>query len=285
MAISLKDLRRVKSVLPPRILIYGPHGLGKTTLANEFPNAVFLQVEDGTPGDITLDSFGVLKTYNEVIEGIASLYMEEHGYQTVVLDSLDKFEPLVWQATCEANKWNSIEDAGYGKGYIAADAFWRDYYEGLNALRRDRGMTVINIAHSEVERFDDPRTASYSRYEIRLHKRARALVQDDADLIAFINQDAAIKGEDVGFNKTRTHAEGGTQRWIYCEGRPSLNAKNRYGIPPKVLYEKGKGFAVLGKYFPKAGDAASGLPASEQAGAESQPTEAKTDITQINAAA
>ena len=50
--------------------------------------------------------------------------------------------------------------------------------------------------------------------------------------------------------KTRQHAEGGIQRWMYVEGRPSLNAKNRYGMPPKLPYNKGKGYAALAEYFP-----------------------------------
>lgn len=273
MAISLKSLKTVKAILPPRVLLYGPPKMGKTTLASEFPNAVFLQVEDGTPGDLELQSFGHLTSHNQVMEAIAALYSEAHGYQTVVLDSLDKYEPLVWAATCEANKWDNIESPGYGKGYVSADATWREMLEGVNALRIERGMTAIFIAHSVVERFDDPRTASYSRYDIRLHKRAQALIEDDADLIAFVNQDATLKVEDQGFNKKRAHAEGGVTRWIYCEGRPSLNAGNRYGIPPKLQYTKGKGYESLAPYFPNTAPAEQ--PAAEQS----------TDITHVNAAA
>lgn len=283
MAISLKDLKRTTAILPPRVLIYGPPGMGKTTLANEFPESVFIQIEDGTPSDITINSFGVLDSYEQVIEAIGALYQESHGYQTVVIDSIDKLEPLVWRATCKANNWADIEAPGYGKGYVAADVFWRDLLEGLAALRRDRGMNIVLIGHSVVERFDDPRSASYSRYDIRLHKRAQALIEDDADLILFVNQDATIKEEKLGFNKTRTHAEGGLQRWIYVEGRPSLNAKNRYGMTGKLLYAKGKGYEVLAPFLPSVKANAA---EPEQAGTEqvTQEPEQAGDITNVKAA-
>lgn len=286
MAISLKDLKRVKSSLPPRTLIYGPPKLGKTTLANEWPNSVFIQTEQGENSTSELDTFGLLTSYNDVIEAIGALYTDTHTYQNVVLDSLDKLEPLVWAATCQAQSpaWDSIEAPGYGKGYIAADSFWRDLIEGLNALRRDRGMCVTLIAHSEVGRFDDPRTASYSRFDIRLHKRALGIVEDEADLIICLNQEAGIKEEKQGFGKARAHAEGGVQRWMYLEGRPSMNAGNRYGMPPKIPYIKGQGYSQLAKYFPhvNGGQQPAEQPAEAETAGE-QTTAAETAVANTKA--
>lgn len=243
-------LARVRASDPPRLLIYGPPGMGKTTLASEFPDAVFLQVEDGTPGDLELDSFGKLSSWNEVMDALGALYTEDHAFKTLVLDSADKLEPLLWESVCEENKWETIETPGYGKGYTACDYRWRDLIDGLNALRADRGMTIIIISHSEIERFDDPSSLSYSRYELRLHKRARAILCDEVDAILLVKQDVAIKTEDQGFNKKRAVAEGGIDRFIFTEGRPAFNAKNRYGMPAKIKYVKGQGFSALAPFFP-----------------------------------
>lgn len=264
MAISITDLKKRKAEGAPRVFIYGPPGFGKTTLASEFPEAAFLQVEDGTPGDLELNSFGHLQTFDEVMQAVSSLYTEDHGYQTVVVDGIDKLEPLVWAKTCERNNWESIESPGYGKGYLAADTEWKDFLEGLNALRRERGMAVVLIGHSAVERFDDPRTQSYSRFDLRLHKRAHAIIEDEMDAILFVNQDASIKLEDQGFNKKRAHADG-SQIWIYAQGRPALNAKNRYGMPPKMIFKKGEGFKALAPYL-----ARTTPPAEAEAGASNE---------------
>ena len=67
MAISMASLKRVKATDPPRVLLYGPEKAGKTTLASEFPDPVFLQTEEGN-GTLALDTFGKLTSYADVMD-------------------------------------------------------------------------------------------------------------------------------------------------------------------------------------------------------------------------
>ena len=255
MAITLSSLRKVRADQPPRLLIYGPEKMGKTTLAAEFPAPVFLQTERGESGDLVLDSFGTLDSFEAVIEAIASLAQEEHSFQTVVLDSVSALQKLVWDKVCRDSNVKSIELAGggYGKGYIEADNLWLQVLDGLNYLRNERGMAVVLVGHSTVTRFDDPETQSYSKYEIDLHKRARDLLKREVDAILLVKKDVTIKTEGKG---DRVRADGGDTRWIYTEGKPAFTAGNRYDMPARIIYQRGAGFTALSQYFPQPAAAA-----------------------------
>lgn len=255
MAISIKNLHTRKPTRPFLGLIYGEPGIGKTSLAAEFPNPIFLQAEDAEVNDVELCSFTqdrALADYTELSGGIDELYNQDHDFKTVVVDAVDAVENFVWIETCRRNQWASIESPGYGKGYIAAEEVWREFLSSLEFLRADRGMNVVLIGHAEIERFDDPQNASYSRYDFRLHKRAHALLEDSMYAVLFLNQDATIKEEDQGFGRKRSHAEGGGQIWIHANRRPAYNAKNRYGMPDRLLFKKGAGFKVIEPYLPDA---------------------------------
>lgn len=249
MAIGFGDLKQVKSSAPQRIAIYGPPGLGKTTLASEFPTPVFIQTEDGAPSDVEIISFGHVQSFAGVMEAVVSLYTEEHKFQTLVLDSLSALEVLIHAELCARKSWSSIEDPGYGKGYKEADFIWQEFLEGVNALRRDRGMTIILVGHTNTDRFDDPTSASYSRYEIDLHDRAMKLIDRDMDAILLVKQEVTMLKEAQGFNKERTRA-GGEARYIYATPNPAYTAKNRSGMPDRTLYQKGKGYAALAAFLP-----------------------------------
>lgn len=90
------------------------------------------------------------------------------------------------------------------KGYIVADRWWRDLISALDWLRRERGMNVVLLAHSAIETINDPRAPTYTSYQLRLHKRARGLIADEMDLIAFLSTEVHVVSEDLGFSKTRT---------------------------------------------------------------------------------
>jgi AAA domain len=259
---------RTTAKLPPIIVVHGTPGIGKSTLAQNFPAPVFIQTEDGCPSGLEIATFGLCENFAAVIDAMRHLGKEPHDHKTMVLDSLDKLEPLVLAAVCADRGYASIESPGYGKGWVEADKWWLDILRGCEWLRRTRGMTIVLIAHSEIATVNDPRVASYTSYQLRLHKRARALIEDSADLIGFLATDVVIKSEQGGFGKTRARADGGSTRWLHTEGRPAFVAKNRYGMPERITIPQHFDYqATLGKFFPQpqAGATTAAVPETTEA--------------------
>ncbi|MBE0568402.1 MAG: ATP-binding protein [Deltaproteobacteria bacterium] len=229
----LEQVMSGKTPAPRRVMLYGTHGIGKSTFASCAPTPVFLQTEDGL-GEIDCDKLPVATTFHEVMKGLSELYTEPHPYQTVVVDSLDWLERLIWSEVCLKRNVESIEDIGYAKGYIFALTQWREFLEGLTALRRDKGMTAILIAHARIERFENPETESYDRYVPRLHKLAAAVVQEWCDEVFFATYKVYTKQTEEGFNRKRSQGIGSGERIIRTQERPAHVAKNRLNLPEEL---------------------------------------------------
>jgi len=230
MTTPLSALARTAAPKPPRILLHGLAGVGKTHFASCALRPVFIPCEDGL-GVLEATHFPLMRSFDEVLEALSRLYTEPHDFCTVVLDSLDWLEPMIWAKTCRDNGWASIEDAGYGRGYLAALGLWRQLLEGLNALRDERQMTVLLIGHTQVKRFESPETEPYDRFEVKLHARAAALLQEHADVVGFATYRVATTRSDAGFNKKVVRALGSGERLLHLAERPAYLAKNRYALP------------------------------------------------------
>jgi hypothetical protein len=231
MALDLKSIQKGASHLPPRILIYGVQGIGKTTLGADAPNPIFILTEDGL-GSLDSPHFPLCKTYSEVMEALTVLASQDHDYKTLVMDSLDWMEPLVWKHTCEVNNWQSIEDAGYGKGYVEALVYWADYIDAINYLRNEKGMTIVQTAHANAKRFNDPTTEPYDRYQIKLQQKASEKMLEHSDIVLFANYRVTTVKE--GKDKKDVRAVGAGERIIFTEERPAFIAKNRYSLPAEL---------------------------------------------------
>lgn len=230
MAINLQSLRKTSIIRPPRMVVYGTHGVGKSSFAAQAPNPVFIQTEEGLDAlDVT--AFPLARTYDEVMEAIGSLYSEDHEFKTVVLDSADWLEKLIFKQVAVNQKVANIEDIGYGKGYGFAVDLWHNIMEGFDLLRNEKGMGVIMLAHTQVKRYDDPLTDSYDRYMLDLHKGGASIISEWCDLLMFANYRVSTVKSDIGFNQKKTRAVGIGERVLHTQERPGWVAKSRWSLP------------------------------------------------------
>ena len=236
---TLTNIHHGRKHSPPRLLIYGTEGIGKSTTAAAAPTPIFVPTEDGLD-QIDCASFPLAKNLADVESALRTLIQEEHTFETVVIDSADWLERLVWDVLCEQYGVTSIEkvDGGYARGYTHALTHWRRLLADLNTLRTQRGMCVILLAHAKVEKFEDPEHAAYDRYSPRLHKHVTALLTEWSDAVLFATRKIITKTEDGGFGRDRTIAAGlgkdGGERILRTVGSPACVAKNRYSLPAEL---------------------------------------------------
>jgi hypothetical protein len=224
-----------------RVVIYGPGGIGKTTLACLAPGPVaFFDLDDSLGilrGQLPED---VQKQINRIDPAIAgdwqgirnTLHMGGwEDIKTIVIDSATKAEELALAWTLanvpheKGNKIQRIEDYGFGKGY-------QHLYETFLTLLGDldqhsrAGRNVILICHDCTANVPNPSGEDWLRYEPRLQSPSsgkssiRLRVREWADHVLFVGYDMAVKD---GKGDQRT----GSTRTIYPVERPHCMAKSR----------------------------------------------------------
>ncbi len=246
--IDLKSISK-NSPKPPRITIYGPSGIGKTTFAASAPSPIFILTEDGL-GDIEVPAFPLATSYDDVIGALSTLGKEDHKFKTVVIDSLDWLEPLVWAATCKRLGVASIESPGYGKGYVEASIEWKEFFQFVTALRDFKNMNVIMIAHGAIVRVEDPVHPAFDMHCLKLHKRAGALAEEYSDIVGFAAMKTVLTTESSGFGEKRNRAISTGEHILYLSGTPAFMAKNRFHMPDNVSLD----WEEFSKYLPNGGN-------------------------------
>ena len=228
---------KAKTFPPQRIVIYGTPGIGKTTFAGTFPNPILVRLEDGAAA-LDIPTFPkVVIALSELDQALRALN-KQHNFKTLIIDSLDWLEPLVWRYVCRQAGVENIEDFGYGKGYVKVDDVWRNIQSKIQKLCDNHKMNVVTIAHAVPVTVDPPDMDPYQRYSLKLHKRASAIWMEWADMILFVNYKTHLISTDTGSSdsrKKRKKAEGTGERVIYTQERPAYQAKCRWPLDEMIV--------------------------------------------------
>lgn len=249
----LDTVTQGKRPRPRRTVVYGTHGIGKTTWASKWPKPLLLPTEDGF-ADIEIDTLPLITEARKVVEAAFDLSSENaiHPYKTVVLDSADWMEQLIWKdIISDVGKPDvqSIDDIGYGKGHTKTASMFRKVLQVFNQCR-DAGLHVVIIAHCEIKRFEAPDGDAYDRYMPKLHRQSSAILQEWADEVLFAQYKTFTRKSDEGFGRERTVGVGTGERVLKTSEKPGHLAKNRLGLPDEMPFD----FEEYAKYLPPLGN-------------------------------
>lgn len=238
---NLSEITVTKNILPPRIVIYGPPKIGKTTFASMIPNNLNLDVEGGS-GAVNMARIekSKLGSFDDFMGVLGDLYNQNHNFTTLTIDTIDWLEALIFAQAAKEHGKTSIADVGYGAGYVTAQNLWRQVLEGLDALREEKGIMPIMIAHEQIKTYNNPLTESYDRYSLKLRSNdkgssSESIIKEWADAILFVNKETFVRKEKAGMKETKKAATS-DRVFIHTQESPAYLAGNRYGLPAQIEF-------------------------------------------------
>jgi len=226
-------IEKGKEAKPLRVCIYGSDGCGKSTWAK---HGLFLDLEGGL-GEIDCQSINLVdSTFSDVMDAARYVYSNKKdiGTDTLVIDSIDWLERKIFNQACKDNGWSTIEQPGYGKGYVVVLKYWTEFLNSLDQLRT-LGLNIVLISHSAVEHFDDPIVDnSFHRHNLKLNKHSRGLIAEWCDVLGYVASEVLTTESSKKFSTPQYKAISTNRRLIYFGEQPTFAAKSRMTLPESL---------------------------------------------------
>jgi len=258
----LAKVQKGRLRMPLRCLFYGTEGVGKSTLAAHAPAPIWLDIEDGSALlDVARYPFRdepgghVPGSYEEVVAAIDDLTTNESPYESLVVDTADRLEALIWKHIIARDTakvkggLTGIEDYGYGKGYQVALDEWRALCARLDRLRMVRRMNVIILGHAQIKGFRNPTDEDFDRFLPRINEKAGGYLKEWAEVVGFCCfEDVTTKAR--GQDRAKGTSTG--RRIVKLARDAAFDAKCRFAVPDEVELAEANPWAPFAKAIDEA---------------------------------
>lgn len=224
------EITRGVQKAPVKTLIYGPEGIGKSTLASQWPDPLFIDTE-GSTKRMNVARLPAPEEWGGIIKEVQWVAQNPDSCKTLIVDTMDWAEMM-----CSKDLFGDkgIESPGYGKGYVMLAEKFKELLDELDKVIQ-AGIHVTVTAHAYMRKFEQPdEIGAYDRWELKLQKKTAPIVKEWADMVLFCNYKTIVVNIDnQGAAKGKNKAQGG-ERVMYTSHHNCWDAKNRFDLPEQV---------------------------------------------------
>lgn len=197
-------------------------GVGKTSLAAQFPKVLVLGFEQGTNA---LNNIYVqpIKNWSDWKQAASQLIRNkdtlQEKFENIAIDTIDSAWDLCVKYICANNGVERLGDIPWGGGFDMAKKEFQSLLRDLTFA----GYGLVFISHSTEKTFTDEKGEEYAQIVPALPARPYDVINKMVDIIGYIRE---IENE-----------EGVRKRYIFFRGDKRFFAKSRFKyIEPRVEF-------------------------------------------------
>jgi hypothetical protein len=249
MSVDLSKLKKGKVSAPPLMVIYGAPGIGKTafgvgtTAANNFGEGkdshILMNIDFRGADRLACNRLfdAPVKGLDDIKIGFQALAEQEHNFKWLCIDDLSTLERLFVDEVCKENNVDAIGKIDYGRGYELAKAKWDVFFKMIKRLQEVRKIGVLIVGHTNVEQLRDPMSESYTRHDLQLDRRSKAIVKNAVELIGFAHKKVYTKEVDSGFTKELRAIDKSERVLTIAPDIEGFESKDRFRLPSEMVLD------------------------------------------------
>lgn len=222
----------------PKGIVYGPPGVGKTTFGAGTHKPILIDCENGA-AHVECIRTPYLPDWDSMQPWLEALAKTEHGYETVVIDSIDWLLRRIEEKVAGVNgdihnmdKTLNRSHGGYGNGkQVLRNYVYQYLLPTLDAIV-NRGIAVVLLAHASRQVLTTIDGAAMEKSVPEIHPDLMNTMVEWSDFVGAARMGPS--GRELELKETN-----------------QLLAKNRYGIEDKLPLDWNAFMEAMQKMNPK----------------------------------